>query len=235
MKKILLTLLLFVFVNNISYAQNLYSGNAQYEVIYQYSMDRSVLKNNQGEPSQRIKDLSKESDQLISEMSGRLIFNNRASIYYSPESLPPPDMAHGIANAMVRADHNFFYNLGENLFIIENLTFGRKNRAIDDKEIIWNILPEKAIINGIECQKAEGIFKTPGFNDTVVEVWFATDIPFPYGPMDAYGLPGLILKYKWGVLEIEAIQITRITDGSVELIIPDFGDIPLFSGSLRGN
>ena len=216
-------------------SQNLYSGEADYEVVYQYFMDRSILKNNQRETSQRIKDLSKESDRLINEMIGKLIFNNRASIYFSPESLPPPDMAHGIANAMVRADHIFFYNLRENLFIIENLTFGRKNRSIDDREIIWEILTEKAIINGIECQKAEGIFKTPGFTDTVVEVWFAPDIPFPYGPMDAYGLPGLILKYKWGVLEIEATQITRITDGSIELIIPDFGDIPVFSGSLRGN
>ena len=213
-------------------SQNLYSGEAEFKVVYSYSVDRSHLEPNQNKVREDFKIIIEEGQRLVAKMKGNLIFNNRASIYTSPEGLPPPNMEHGVANGLVRSDHKFYYYRDDGIFVTENLSFGRRQLSLDDREMIWNILPEKAIINGIECQKAEGIFKTPGFTDTVVEVWFAPEIPFPYGPMDAYGLPGLILKYKWGVLEIEATQITRITDGSVELIIPNFGDIPVLSRSI---
>ena len=216
-------------------SQNIYSGDAQYEVIYRYSMNRSDLKQKPDKIPSDVIAMVDDAEGLVSGMTGKLIFNSKASLYYAPESIVSQNRAQGIANAFVNSDRKYFYYREEEYFVIENHTFGRKSHAINDTEIVWNILPDKTTINGIECHKAEGIFKTTGFTDMVVEVWFSRDIPFHFGPTNAYGLPGLILKYKWGVFEIEATQITRITDGSIELIIPDFGDIPVFSGSLRGN
>ncbi len=235
MKIVALCLLMSLSSFSWVFGQYSYSGKAQYKVTYNYSVDRSELKDDNKNIPSNIQNDIREAHRLVDKMTGKLIFNNVASIYHSPRSINSDNMVDIIASGAVRSDHTYYHNRTKKVFIIENRAFGGARRSLDDREMIWNILPEKAIINGIECQKAEGIFKTPGFTDTVVEVWFAPDIPFPYGPTNAYGLPGLILKYKWGFLEIEVNKIKRITDGSVELIIPDFGDIPLLSGSVREN
>jgi len=226
-------ILLFFTIIGTTHSQNIYSGNAQYKVIYEYTFDRSHLEKKPINVTSEMQDIAKEAEQLAGQMSGSLIFNNKASIYFSPESILSQNKAQALANALVNSDRKYYYFRESGHFVTQNLTFGRKINALDDREKFWNILPDKAVINGINCQKAEGIFKTPGFNDTVVEVWFATDIPFPYGPIDVYGLPGLIVKYKRGVFEIKATQITRLTDKEVDLIIPDFGYIPIFSETLR--
>lgn len=56
-------------------------------------------------------------------------------------------------------------------------------------QIPWKLETEKKTIAGMSCQKATGKFGGRSW-----EVWFAPDLPFPYGPYKFGGLPGLILE-----------------------------------------
>ncbi|MEG2100812.1 GLPGLI family protein [Chryseobacterium sp.] len=53
----------------------------------------------------------------------------------------------------------------------------------------WKLIDETKIINSVECKKAEIHHKG---RDWIA--WYATNIPFPYGPHIFNGLPGLIVK-----------------------------------------
>lgn len=61
--------------------------------------------------------------------------------------------------------------------------------VLDDRVMDWKLLPEKKMIKGYECQKAELDF---GGRHWVA--WFAEKIPFNDGPYKFKGLPGLILE-----------------------------------------
>lgn len=58
-------------------------------------------------------------------------------------------------------------------------------------DITWEIKDEYKTIANHKVQKAEGYFR--GRNWTV---WFAPDIPQPFGPNKLHGLPGVILEAK---------------------------------------
>jgi len=55
-------------------------------------------------------------------------------------------------------------------------------------EMEWDIQDETKEIGGYNCQKAITTFKGRTY-----EVWFASELPFPFGPWKLHGLTGLIL------------------------------------------
>lgn len=228
-----LTFCMYFSVSIITYTQELHNATADYEIIYSYSIDRSELMEEQRDFPPRIIEVATAAEEIASNLEGRLIFNSQSSIYWSPESLSGKDKAEGLANALVRADHKYYYYHTEGILYIEKKAFGKKTHLKDDKTIEWEILPDQTVINGLVCRKATGTFKTEGWDDSKAEVWFAPDLPFPFGPVATYGLPGVILKYQKGVFVITANSIKRISDQGEEIIIPDFGDVPSLSESLR--
>ncbi len=52
----------------------------------------------------------------------------------------------------------------------------------------WTLLEDTITIEGLFCQKAEGVFLGKPF-----EVWFAPSLPFTAGPTVMHGLPGIIV------------------------------------------
>ncbi|GAA5094409.1 hypothetical protein GCM10023210_26030 [Chryseobacterium ginsengisoli] len=59
----------------------------------------------------------------------------------------------------------------------------------DERKLNWKLLPQKEIISGYECQKAELIF-----GGRIWSAWFTETIPFHDGPYKFRDLPGLIVK-----------------------------------------
>jgi len=70
------------------------------------------------------------------------------------------------------------------------LPMKRKNMLIKEslENIPWEILDEFKYFEKLKCQKASGNFRGRTYT-----VWFATDIPAPFGPWKLNGLPGLII------------------------------------------
>lgn len=215
------------------HSQALHRGIADFEIIYNYAIDRSEVKEVDKEIPPYIKKMATAAEEIASKLEGRLIFNNKSSVYWSPEGVSAKNREEGLANALVSSDQKFYYYHPEGILYIEKIQFGKKTHLKDDKSIEWEILPDQTVINGLVCRKATGTFKSEGWNDTKVEVWFAPDLPFPFGPVAAYGLPGVILKYQKGVFVITANSIKRISDQGEEIVILDFGDVPSLSESLK--
>lgn len=67
----------------------------------------------------------------------------------------------------------------------------------------WKLVDEKKVINSIPCKKAEVRYKGKDWT-----AWYATEIPFPYGPYKFSGLPGLIVKItdKTGDYDFELVK-----------------------------
>ncbi|MCO7318917.1 GLPGLI family protein [Riemerella anatipestifer] len=72
----------------------------------------------------------------------------------------------------------------ESLFQSELYLFANKSFNYE-----WDIRNETKKINGITCQKAISNLK-----GNKVIAWFAKDIPVSYGPLNYWGLPGLIVQ-----------------------------------------
>jgi len=77
-------------------------------------------------------------------------------------------------------------------------------------KIDWNIRDDKKKILGYTCQKATTTYKCRDYT-----VWFARELPFPYGPWELQGLPGLILEVEEsnGIYTVHTKRIEK-TDGS---------------------
>lgn len=74
--------------------------------------------------------------------------------------------------------------MDRNGFVVYNAVYSEPAPAID-----WTILDEKKTIGGIEVTKATG--RLHGRDWTA---WFAESVPYPEGPWELVGLPGLILE-----------------------------------------
>lgn len=62
-------------------------------------------------------------------------------------------------------------------------------KLVDDIQFKWVIKSNKKLINGLNTQLA-----TTNFGGREWEAWFCSDIPFSYGPVKFYGLPGIIVE-----------------------------------------
>lgn len=88
--------------------------------------------------------------------------------------------------------------------------------------INWNLTEDKDNICGYMCRKATGEYG--GRNWTV---WFAEDIPVPFGPWKMAGLPGLVLKAidNDSIHKFEAITIRKATGEIEKPSIPNVNSI----------
>ncbi|MGS0747875.1 GLPGLI family protein [Halpernia sp. GG3] len=64
-----------------------------------------------------------------------------------------------------------------------------KYRVLEDRKLVWKILPQDDKIENYKVQKA-----TTDFAGRKWTAWFTTEIPIQDGPYKFQGLPGLILK-----------------------------------------
>lgn len=115
-----------------------------------------------------------------------------------------------IDNDYVIIDHDL-----KKIELIED--HGKKVFHVEDTflEKKWVVTTEKKEIQGYQTYKA-----TIHLRGTDWEVWYAPDLPYPYGPWKLNGLPGLILEAKTvdGYFTFKASSI--VFDSSKNIEIP---------------
>ena len=100
--------------------------------------------------------------------------------------------------------------IGENLIITNPLS-----------KYSWELTNETKEIEGYSCYKATGVKygkdKNGNTTKNPIIVWYTPEIPFPYGPYESSGLPGLVLgyelgKFKWIIDKITFDKKERIIE-----------------------
>ncbi|PWA09637.1 GLPGLI family protein [Flavobacterium laiguense] len=101
-----------------------------------------------------------------------------------------------------------YKNIKDNILIkehtIKNKDFSAKDKLTDYQ---WTITNETAVVNGFKCIKA-----TTTKEIVPVTAWFCEEIPINDGPLEFWGLPGLIIKIELSVystITLDRIKITK--------------------------
>jgi GLPGLI family protein len=76
---------------------------------------------------------------------------------------------------------------------------------IENEQPKWELKQETKKIQGFLCYKA--ILRNLKTNKVNLEVWYAPKIPYQYGIMHYYGLPGIILELNKNTFSITATKI----------------------------
>ena len=75
---------------------------------------------------------------------------------------------------------------------LKELDYSKKEFMVLDslQDFKWTLENEKINILGFSCRKAT----TKTESGMIIEAWYANKLPYKMGPLDYYGLPGIILK-----------------------------------------
>lgn len=152
-------------------------------------------------------------------------------LYFTPyeaildvENYMKNDNQLNVKSALGRTATNgvYYSNIKEDLFLHETVSFNESYLITTPfNELDWEIHDETKEILGYTCIKATTTLEYP-FNDFPTTVWFAPELPFPFGPKEFRGLPGLILGMEFNYfyfyanaidLEIKPKRIKRPSKG----------------------
>jgi GLPGLI family protein len=133
-----------------------------------------------------------------------LLFDNNSSIFKLVDKL---DINDGGANMYQQSililceGLSVYYNNIKENEKLKNISYNnvKYNIAFPKGKYKWKILNESKIINGFKCYKAtcEYMFEDKGRDTKQLlnpTVWFTSEIPCSFGPIDLNGLPGLVLE-----------------------------------------
>lgn len=183
---------ILIFISPILFAQ---SGR----VIYSIKLDSLSFQDN-GEFKTRLMKMKNYANNQQFELN----FNNNQSSFKYIESInidPNFDALDNIiARSAMTTSSDFFYDRINNLEVqkrYDGQLTQKKNAKVD-----WVISKESKKIDAYLCYKAtfqeSFVGRISGKKEyTEIIAWFAPNLPFPYGPISFYGLPGLVLELKY--------------------------------------
>jgi len=132
-------------------------------------------------------------NQFKKPISFSLEINDGVSLYKEIEKINNDQFQSDIYIVGGSSDNKIYTNFIKKIQL-EQLSIGNKNYLIKDSLIKYNWINTKEIdtIQGFKTAKA--FIKID--ENTIVEAWYAKDLPYKIGPKLYSGLPGLILRLK---------------------------------------
>ncbi|WP_203257588.1 GLPGLI family protein [Hyunsoonleella ulvae] len=168
-----------------------------------------------------------------------LEFNKYESIYKQNQKLDVPQPSNsGINIKVVQGDDIMYKNIKEQRYTSKTEIYGKrfliKDTLINRK---WELINETKNIGAYTCYKA--IFKDEITTKTInnegqfvkvtkprtTTVWYTPQIPVSNGPLNYFGLPGLILEVNDGKLTLVCTKIVINPEKSVEITEPKKGKL----------
>jgi GLPGLI family protein len=191
MKKAAYLLFIF-FISNVFYAQ---SGQVDYVI----KLDSLSFQDN-GKFKERLKSMK----EYANNQKFKLSFNKSQSSFKYIESLySDPDFSereNRTARFAMTTSSDFYYDRVENREIQQK----SDGQLIEKKnpKVSWVIGTESKKIDAYLCYKATYLESyigrksgETGYREVVA--WFAPSLPYAFGPINFYGLPGLVLELKY--------------------------------------
>jgi GLPGLI family protein len=153
----------------------------------------------------------------------QLLFNNKQTSFTLLELMPDESFSefHNTLAKIYISNSDFYFDYKNN-----DLLEGRKDGTIVEQKIQklpWEITSETKIIDQYQCYKAtytfEYLARDYKMKTRVITDWFAPSLPYPYGPKNYQGLPGLILELTDRTVTFLASKI-ELSDKELEIKLP---------------
>lgn len=178
----------------------IYSQTNCSEITYKKKL--TLETKNKKYSSINVSSLIKEAYVEMHKLEYQLMFNNYESIYKEVESMDVDEVNSGFAKLYSRrvgGKNGLFYNNIKDSKILRQKELSGKMFLIKTqfKDQKWNITQESKKIGKYTCFKATTSYMMEtvrGEKEIKATAWYTQDIPFPFGPANYSGLPGLILE-----------------------------------------
>ncbi|WP_052188168.1 GLPGLI family protein [Cellulophaga sp. Hel_I_12] len=181
---------------------SIFNLNAQnYELSYKVKVHKNK------EKIEGVSKFTQDTFYYMDSLKMKLFFNDYTSIFtyelLKKKSRDFPKALDMARKLIIGGTHCFHYDfMTKELYKVTEIN--NKNYIVKTESPIinWQILDEKKVILGYQCQKAVTLQKNTNRlgqeDDLEITAWFALDLAFPYGPKEYLGLPGIILELHEG-------------------------------------
>lgn len=201
MKNYLITLFLFC-------SYSIFSQKTQGKITYTASTKKALDYRRDNNDNIKIKNDITDIYKKAKDVKVILNFNELFSEYYVIDKLDIGNEDNlNITHIMAGSEKKYYtYNsiLGYKSRVLDCYLLG-ECFFIENLSPKWELKQETKMIQGFLCYNA--IIKNPKTQKTTIDAWYAPSIPYQYGIMEFYGLPGVILEINRKSFTITAIKI----------------------------
>ncbi len=183
-------------------------GKVTYNATVEQTKEYKEKYKNQNTSQDRLfKAIEKEGEKFNLE----LVFSKQNSVYHLIEPMnkdSKSQYAFNLAKIIYKAGNKFYYSTKEKT-ITKEVDFLENKYLIENKNdfATWKMLNRQEKIGKYTCYLAEREYEyLSRKGKTIVKqtVWYTTELPFPFGPAEFVGFPGLVLKVKSGTIVYNA-------------------------------
>lgn len=205
---------IFIFIFYVYYSLN-YSSYCQNNITVEYNTTffGDVFSKGSSKESQAIVNSTKGTEEKIQTLKFNLVINNNLSIFSCQQELTKDGESTGERMGKIVAGYDDVFYRDINLKkIISEKEVAFKRYKIEEiyNNFTWEYTKEEKNIQGYKCYLA----KTKLLHLDVF-AWYCPTLPYPFGPREFGGLPGLILELQRGKL---VFQVTKINFENVQNI-----------------
>lgn len=122
---------------------------------------------------------------------------------------------------------NISWELGKETKQIGNYTCFKAIASIPTNELAWYDFSWSRLRNtntpAAETDSGDEANEAPNDGITKVEAWYSPQIPVGHGPLEYWGLPGLILEVSSGNTTMLCTKIIMNPEEQIEIVAPDKG------------
>lgn len=246
MRKLLLVVL---FSKSIVASAQQFQGKAEYFSKFIFNKGNEKVEV-QSEEEAAISKTVEEALKKASEKVFLLTFNKKESLYEEQQNLEKPDVQNGSLSISVSlsGQGKKYVNIKDKSMISEDEIFGKEFLIVEKlTPIEWLLLDESKKIGEYTCYKAEvtlpvtekqlqeyqdylkrqaikpSLFQMEEPKPQKVTAWYTPEIPVSFGPLNYWGLPGLILELNDQHNIILCSKVTLSNKENVKIKVPNKG------------
>lgn len=179
-----------------------------------------------------------------------LTFDKKAALFEKQVSLEKPKPQNGVVSVSIRfsGEGKKYINIADRVKIVEDDILGKDFLIVDTlTSYKWTLIDESKKIGDYICFKAEltlpvteeeireydeylknlekesSLFPKSEPVDKKLVAWYTAEIPVSVGPLNYWGLPGLILEINDGSMMILCSKVILTNKASDKIKIPNSG------------
>lgn len=159
-----------------------------------------------------------------------LVFSKEESVYQLNEPMQKDansQYVFNMAKTIYKTGNKFYCSINDKK-IIKEVDFLEKKYLIENKydQSSWKLLNKQEKIGKYTCFVAEREHEYQSRKGKIIIkqiVWYTPEIPFPFGPGEFVGFPGVVLKVKSGTIVYNAKTIQLNIKEEIDLETPKEG------------